>query len=227
MPPRTAVPAQYPPEAFELFAHFPKYPTSGSRADQLAFIADMLDEEPPFPQEVHDLWCNFHDEYPVFAPKEKQEEFVVRTMRKWRLGPVKELRRRVACEIEMLKIQVAQGAEAVQLIRPDFERIRNFETKLAELIDYCVEYEQVTSIELQVCGGVYQSLEFLDRQLTLIFAGNPSRRYGGSGVPRRREAGSGDARQRAPHQLHRPYGNHALQRRRVGPCFGPQLTRRP
>ena len=103
-----------------MFARFPQYPTSGSRGDQLAFIADMLDEEPPFPKEVHDLWCNYYDEYPVFAPKEKQEDLVVRTMRKWRLGPVKDLRRRVACEIEMLKLRVAQGAEAVQLIRPDF-----------------------------------------------------------------------------------------------------------
>ena len=119
MPPRTAVPAEYPSEAFELFARFPKYPTSGSRDDQLVFIAYMLDEEPPFPKEVHDLWCNFYDEYPVFAPKQKQEDLVVRTMRKWRLGPVKELRRRVACEIEMLKLQVAQGAEAVPFLIKD------------------------------------------------------------------------------------------------------------
>ena len=68
MPPRTAVPAEYPPEAFELFAHFPKYPsTSGSRDDQLAFIADMLDEEPPFPKEVYDLWIKFARE-PVSTP---------------------------------------------------------------------------------------------------------------------------------------------------------------
>jgi len=61
------------------------------------------------------------------------------------------------------------------------------ETKLANLIDSCVEHEQASSVELQVCGGVFRSLEFLERQLTLIFAGNPSWRYGGSesGVPRR------------------------------------------
>ena len=121
MPPRTAVPAEYPPEAFELFAHFPKYPTSGSRADQLAFIADMLDEEPPFPKEVHDLWCNNYDEYPVCAPKEKQEDLVVRTMRKWRLGPVKELRRRVACEIlssgRLLALHYKSHAEIPFLIK--------------------------------------------------------------------------------------------------------------
>ena len=98
----------------------------------------------------------------------------------WRYGLAPKPRRgRAACEIEILKRRVAQGAEDVQLIRPDFEKISNFETKLAELIDSCIEHEQVSSVELQVCGGVYQSLEFLDRQLTLIFAGNPSRRYGG------------------------------------------------
>ena len=225
MPPRKAESARYPPEAFELYERFPKYPTSGSRDEQVAFIADMLDEEPPFPKEEHDLWMKFHDEYPAFVPEKQQEEYMVFTMRTWRYGLApKPWRGRKDCTIEILKRRVAQGAEDVQLIRPDFERISNFETKLADLIDAC---EQVSSVELQVCGGVYQSLEFLDRQLTLIFAGNLSRHHGGSDVPRRGETGSGDVRQRAPHQLHRPYGNHALQRRRVGPCFGPQLTRRP
>ena len=51
-----------------LYSHFPKYPSSGSRDDQLAFITDMLDEEPPFPNEVHDLWRQYYDEYPICAP---------------------------------------------------------------------------------------------------------------------------------------------------------------
>ena len=42
----------------------------------------------------------------------------------------------------------------------------------ADLIDSC----EVSSVELQVCGGNYRSLEFLERQLTLIFAGDPSGR---------------------------------------------------
>ena len=146
MPPRKAESARYPPEAFELFARFPKYPTSGSRDDQLAFIADMLDEEPPFPKDVHELWINFYDECPICAPKQHQEDFLVRTMRTWRLGPVKELRHRSPCEIEVLKRKVAEGAEAVQLIRPDFERISNFETKLADLIDACVEQARASLI---------------------------------------------------------------------------------
>jgi hypothetical protein len=56
MLPRKASNAQKNAEMFVLYAQFPKYPTSGSRDDQLAFIADMLSEEPPFPKEVHDLW---------------------------------------------------------------------------------------------------------------------------------------------------------------------------
>jgi len=63
-----------------LYEHFPRYPTTGSRADQLAFISDMLDEEPPFPKEVHDLWCNFYDEYPIFASLEHRENQMVRAM---------------------------------------------------------------------------------------------------------------------------------------------------
>ena len=36
MPPSTT---NYPPEAFELYEHFPKYPTTGLMADQPAFIS--------------------------------------------------------------------------------------------------------------------------------------------------------------------------------------------
>jgi hypothetical protein len=56
------------------------------------------------------------------------------------------------CEIDVLKRRVAEGADAVQLIRPDFERIPDFEKKLATLIESCVEHEQVSSVELQVYG---------------------------------------------------------------------------
>jgi hypothetical protein len=165
MPPSTT---NYPPEAFELYEHFPKYPTSGSRADQLAFISDMLDEEPPFPKEVHDLWCNFYDEYPMFAPQQHKENQMVRAMRTWKSGPP---RRRTTCEIERIQRKVEDGADAVELIRPDFERIPDFERKLAGLIESCVEHKQVSSLELQVCGGVNQSLHFLD--LHLLFQGTP------------------------------------------------------
>ena len=67
MTPRTAESASFPQETFELYARFPKYPTSCSRDDQLAFIADMLDEEPLFPKEVYDLWIKFARE-PVSTP---------------------------------------------------------------------------------------------------------------------------------------------------------------
>ena len=80
MPPRKAESCRYLPETFKLYARFPKYPTSGSRDDQPAFIADMLDEEAPFPQEVHDMWINFYDEYPICAPKQHQEDVMVKTM---------------------------------------------------------------------------------------------------------------------------------------------------
>ena len=80
MPPRTAESARFPPEAFELYARFPKYPISGSRDDQLAFIADMLGKEALFPQAVHDLWINFFDEYPICAPEQHQEDVMVKTM---------------------------------------------------------------------------------------------------------------------------------------------------
>jgi hypothetical protein len=83
MPPRKAQPASFPPEAFELFVHFPKYPSSGTRDDQLAFIADKLNEEPPFPQALYDLWCNFYDEYPIFAKRQEQEDRIVSRMRTW------------------------------------------------------------------------------------------------------------------------------------------------
>ena len=65
--PRKAESARYPPEAFELYKRFPKYPTSCLRDEQVAFIADMLDEEPPFPKEVYDLWIKFVRE-PVSTP---------------------------------------------------------------------------------------------------------------------------------------------------------------
>jgi hypothetical protein len=70
--------------------------------------------------------------------------------------------------------KVEDGADAVELISPDFERIPDFEGKLAGLIESIVEHKQVSSVELQVCGAVNQYLHFLDRQLTLTFPGNPS-----------------------------------------------------
>ena len=60
-----------------------------------------------------------------------------------------------SCAIEVLKRKVAYGATAVQLIRPDFERIPDFERKLTDLIESCVEHEQVSSLELQVCASVH------------------------------------------------------------------------
>jgi len=209
MPPRKASTAHITPEAFVLYSHFPKYPSSGSRDDQLAFITDMLDEEPPFPNEVHDLWRQYYDEYPICAPKKHQEDIMVRTMSMWRLGPetrekrketcAMEHRRRSACELEILKRKVADGAQAVQLIHPDFERIPDFERKLAGLIESCVEHPQVSSLELQVCCDFYRSFKFIDCQLTLMFPGNPSWRYGGSGIPCRGETCEVDAQQRVPH----------------------------
>ena len=43
------------------------------------------------------------------------------------------------------------------------------ETNLANLIDFCVEHEQASSVELQVCGGVFRSLEFLTPTYTYLF----------------------------------------------------------
>ena len=162
MLPRKASNAQKNAEMFVLYAQFPKYPTSGSRDDQLAFIADMLSEEPPFPKEVHDLWRQFYDEYPVFAPQEQQEDVMVKTMCVWNTlyfrsipTPKRERRRMSSCAIEVLKRKIAEGATAVQLIRPDFERIPDFERKLTGLIESCVKHEQVSSLELQVCACVH------------------------------------------------------------------------
>ena len=61
-------------------------------------------------------------------------------------------RRSICSEISRIvqKFRVAHGAESVQLIRPDFEKIPNFESRLAKLIDTCVVHEQVSSVELQV-----------------------------------------------------------------------------
>ena len=114
MLPRKASNAQKTQEMFVLYAQFPKYPTSGSRDDQLAFIADMLSEEPPFPKEVHDLWRQFYDKYPVFAPQEQQEDVMVKTMRVWNTlyfrsipTPKRERRRMSSCAIEVLQRKIA------------------------------------------------------------------------------------------------------------------------
>ncbi len=111
-----------------LYVQFPKYPTSGSRNYQLAFIADMLSEDPPFPKEVHNVWKEFNDENPVFAPQEQQEDVMVKTMSTWKLeGSIptqkRERRRMSSCApaIEVLERKVADEATAVQLIRADFE----------------------------------------------------------------------------------------------------------
>ena len=140
----------YPQGAFDLFRNFPNYPTSGSRDDQLAFIADQINEKPPFPQDVHALWKNYFEDMPLFADKEHQESLMVATMLQWSEGSRRKRDKTKISELEVLQRRVAHGAEAVQLIRPDFERIPNFESRLTKLIDTCVEHKQVSSVELQV-----------------------------------------------------------------------------
>ena len=183
---KPAYPNGYPKEVFDLFRNFPEYPTSGSNEDQLNFVAAKLNEVRPFPKEVHDLWREHFNEYPVFEKDQKVLDLlIVKTMRKWSEDSTcekdstskKQRRMKKVCEIDVLKRRVEDGAEAVQLIRPDFERIPDFEQKLASLIDSCVEHEQVSSLELQVCCCA--NLKILTRQLTLFVTGNPSWRFGG------------------------------------------------
>jgi len=160
---KLAYPDGYPKEVFDLFKNFPEYPTSGSNDDQRKFVTAKLYEVPPFPKEVHDLWRKHHDEFPFLEKDQKVlDDLIVKTMRKWsedstssceKDSTSKKKRRMMKdCEIDVLKRRVAEGADAVQLIRPDFERIPDFDKKLASLIESCVEHEQVSSVELQVCG---------------------------------------------------------------------------
>ena len=160
---KPAYPDGYPKEAFDLFKNFPGYPTSGSKDDQLNFVAAKLNDNPPFPKEEHALWREHYDEFP-FLLKDQQDidDLIVKTMRTWSEDSTsktskKQRRMKKVCEIDVLKRRVANGAEAVQLIRPDFERIPDFERKLASLIESCVEHEQVSSVELQVCCCVISS----------------------------------------------------------------------
>ena len=140
----------YPQEAFDLFRNFPNYPTSGSRDDQLAFIADQLNVKSPFPQDVHVLWKKHFEDMPLFADNEQRESLIVATMLQWSEGSRRKRDKIKISELEVLQRRVAHGAESVQLIRPDFEKIPNFESRLAKLIDTCVVHEQVSSVELQV-----------------------------------------------------------------------------
>ena len=63
--------------------------------------------------------------------------------------PLRKRRLRRTTEIEKILTRVRAGSTAIQLIRPDGES-GDLDMDVEELIDACIEYSHVRSVELQV-----------------------------------------------------------------------------
>jgi hypothetical protein len=117
---------------------------------------------------VYELWSTSYDEFPVFADKQHQEDIMVKTMLAWRENsqpkdsqPKKQSLKK-NCEIDVLQRRVEDGADSIQLIRPDIEMIPDHPCLLSSSNLMVIEFLSFLKVPRYPAGNLWLLCEVCD-----------------------------------------------------------------